>query len=508
MVPNPQTDASAQRGTKRKRPEGGKTKAPPVKRETPGELIGKKLHHGLHEVRKAAKKAVAFELRKLIKRLKAARGEKPQKGNVKGDDPAELERQLEVLKHVDHEPFANTALKTKIMKDRLLSENEDVKAAVAEKLSENLVQPQEPGSSAAKVHGRLLSSKTIAEVVHTVVDSLRDIVDPSLAKAKARVQSQEAESSEEESDEEEEADVDVERPATKSKKARVAAPGDSDTENENEESGSEEEVDNAGWESGTVDGYEDGAGWESGSVDGGNYAMVGSSDESQDEDEDDDDDSEEDSAPPAKQPKTKPPAAPKDTKSKSKTIGAESTFLPSLSVGFTRGDSDASDLSDADAEAAAADMPRKNRRGQRARRAIWEKKYGKNANHVKKQHETSGAQNARQWGGGKGNNGKNQGQRQGQGRGPRDGAPPRGRPGAGQHGPGQRGNAGGPLPPPVDGGWPKRQAGAGGAGAGSGAGGKKSDDKPLHPSWEAKRKLKEKLNPSIIPAQGKKIKFS
>lgn len=35
----------------------------------------------------------------------------------------------------------------------------------------------------------------------------------------------------------------------------------------------------------------------------------------------------------------------------------------------------------------------------------------------------------------------------------------------------------------------------------------KDKDKPLHPSWEAKRKLKEKQNDAIVPSQGKKIKF-
>ena len=33
------------------------------------------------------------------------------------------------------------------------------------------------------------------------------------------------------------------------------------------------------------------------------------------------------------------------------------------------------------------------------------------------------------------------------------------------------------------------------------------DDKPLHPSWEAKRKQKDKERGNIIPGQGKKIKF-
>ena len=46
-------------------------------------------------------------------------------------------------------------------------------------------------------------------------------------------------------------------------------------------------------------------------------------------------------------------------------------------------------------------------------------------------------------------------------------------------------------------------------GAAGGHGGKAAQgDKPLHPSWEAKKRLKEKLNPGIKPAQGKKITFS
>jgi hypothetical protein len=49
----------------------------------------------------------------------------------------------------------------------------------------------------------------------------------------------------------------------------------------------------------------------------------------------------------------------------------ESLFLPSLSVGFTRGDSD-SEWSDSEAKLADGDQ-RKNRRGQRARRAYVQK---------------------------------------------------------------------------------------------------------------------------------------
>ena len=63
-------------------------------------------------------------------------------------------------------------------------------------------------------------------------------------------------------------------------------------------------------------------------------------------------------------------------------------FLPSLATGFIPA-RDNDDWSDAEAEYADSGTRgppksmRKNRRGQRERRAIWEKKYGKNANHLK-----------------------------------------------------------------------------------------------------------------------------
>ena len=49
---------------------------------------------------------------------------------------------------------------------------------------------------------------------------------------------------------------------------------------------------------------------------------------------------------------------------KKSTSISQSTFLPSLSVGFVKGSDDSVDEGDG----RAADMPRKNRRGQRARR--------------------------------------------------------------------------------------------------------------------------------------------
>lgn len=267
--------------------------------------------------------------------------------------------------HADHEQFAHTALKTKLLKDKLLAQNEEVQSAVADKLSANLIAPQEAGSSAAKVYGRLLSSKTLAEAVHAVVDTLREVLDPSLAKEKTKGKSESQSQEVESRSEEDEEDVEV-RPA-KGKRPRLVEDGG--------QSGSEDDdIDDAGWESGTVDGG-DGAGWESGTVDGDDAQVAHfSDDESSSTEEESDEEASADTGdsdalpsdgPQVKtkpKPKPKPPAT--DSKGKAKTSGAESTFLPSLSVGFTRGDSDASDFSDGE-----ADAPRKNRRGQRARRA-------------------------------------------------------------------------------------------------------------------------------------------
>lgn len=114
-----------------------------------------------------------------------------------------------------------------------------------------------------------------------------------------------------------------------------------------------------GWDSGTVadEELEEDDGWESGSIIG--------EDEDDSADESDNDEEELAVEPPSKKsPKKVPPQAPPA----GKASALQSTFLPSLSVGFTRGESDDSDLSDSEVRAADIDI-KKNRRGQRARRA-------------------------------------------------------------------------------------------------------------------------------------------
>ncbi|KAI1777362.1 Bud-site selection protein [Hypoxylon cercidicola] len=67
-----------------------------------------------------------------------------------------------------------------------------------------------------------------------------------------------------------------------------------------------------------------------------------------------------------------------------------SAFLPTLMGGYISGsESEASDLDDG--------PPRKNRRGQRARQAIWEKKYKDKAKHIQKQQELASSGRDQGW---------------------------------------------------------------------------------------------------------------
>lgn len=207
-------------------------------------------------------------------------------------------------------------------------------------------------------------------------------------------------------------------------------------------------------------------------------------------------------------------AAPSKKKSKSSTTAntqklqnftMDSTFLPTLMGGYISGSESASDVDIAPS--------RKNRRGQRARQAIWEKKFKEEAKHLKKQQAARDAgwdmkrgaveSDGKPWKKGslldrKSN--KKEGGEEGGEAAQTEGA------GAAERG-GDRGGRGGRG----------SHGGRGGGSFGSGRGDaapaaparapkKRDDSGPLHPSWEAKKKAKEKEMLSA-PFQGKKITF-
>ncbi|EPS33848.1 hypothetical protein PDE_08810 [Penicillium oxalicum 114-2] len=154
------------------------------------------------------------------------------------------------------------------------------------------------------------------------------------------------------------------------------------------------------------------------------------------------------------------------------------TFLPSLMMGgyWSGSEEEATD------DDAAAPPKRKNRMGQQARRALWEKKYGAKANHIQEEQRKQKYSRDSGWDTRKGATGGPGGR--GGGRGGRGGF------GAGRPFNPHDQHYGGDTARPSHSNKPR---------------GPPKDTGPLHPSWEAKKKLKEQASTATF--QGKKVVF-
>ncbi|KAL7910808.1 Bud-site selection protein [Trichoderma velutinum] len=148
----------------------------------------------------------------------------------------------------------------------------------------------------------------------------------------------------------------------------------------------------------------------------------------------------------------------------------DSTFLPTLMGGYISGSESASDI----------EAPPKKRRGQRARQAIWEKKYGASAKHLQKA-ATKGGRDAG-WDMKRGAVGQED---QGRGKPWKRGSRPAGGDSRG-YSQGRGGIAQESKKPP-----PKPT--------------KKDNEGPLHPSWEARKKAKEAQK--SVAFAGQKVVF-
>ncbi|KAF8627437.1 hypothetical protein AX17_006251 [Amanita inopinata Kibby_2008] len=412
-------DDSEKHGTKRKKS--------PLSMEDLGPRLRRKLHHELAEVRKSAKKAKTFEIRKIVKKLKFLRSKEHSLPEVKS-----LEAQLVILKELSSVIVGNTALASKARKNKFFRSTEHVEAAIDEEIGFDILTTALAGSPQHIAQSKLLSSKGLAEQVATAIHALEHMIgarddadnktDLSRAVKKRRLSSQKGVS---------DGMIPMEEPGGDTSSLGVQDVRQPLDKISNDENDSEEE-----WESGTV------------------------AEESEDVSDEDDGISSSDDLEKQGKKLVKPVTM--------STSGMQSTFLPSLAVGFVRGDSDDSDWSKD--EVNIVEPEKKNRRGQRARRAIWEKKYGKNANHKKKELEEKR--------GGKGEEARRRSHNKESKR-------------ATQRKPGSE------------------------ALAVANTGGYKTEDtrvshnpeRPLHPSWEAKKRLKEKMSLGIVPSQGKKIVF-
>lgn len=197
----------------------------------------------------------------------------------------------------------------------------------------------------------------------------------------------------------------------------------------------------------------------------------GGSDPEDDEDDDDNHDNEEEEAPVKAKAGKKvtsrgvslsPSPEPQRKRSKKAVTGrpTDSTFLPSLMGGYVSGSESASDVDVA---------PVKKRRGQRARQAIWEKKYGSNANHIKVAAKNgSGRGRDSGWDMKRGAVDGSDDRRTPWKKGVKNPFSPSGGGGGGGSAPQRESRPA--RPPPQT---------------------KRDDEGPLHPSWEARKKAKE-----------------
>ncbi|KAH6605900.1 bud22 family [Trichoderma cornu-damae] len=152
----------------------------------------------------------------------------------------------------------------------------------------------------------------------------------------------------------------------------------------------------------------------------------------------------------------------------------DSTFLPTLMGGYISGSESASDI----------EAPPKKRRGQRARQAIWEKKYGASAKHLQKAAAKGGRDAG--WDMKRGAVGPED---QGRGKGWKRGGRLASRPAGGDkrgYSQGRGGNS------PQESRAPPKPT-------------KKDDQGPLHPSWEARKKAKQAEKGAAF--SGQKIVF-
>jgi hypothetical protein len=240
-----------------------------------------------------------------------------------------------------HEPIANTVFKSKLNKDRMLSANNDIQAIISKELDNDLVISAPPGSPAAKVQSRLLSSKTLAAEVAAVVEDLKIYLHPEHSEHVKKS----------------DAGLIAERPtlALRDGTSETARNGDTiDSEQDAEVDDGSGEMDDVGWESGSIGGEFQTVT----DLDPGGSDQSGSSFEGQGDSEDEEESDANLQVNSLQRRGDVPPTR----------LKSQSTFLPSLAVGYIPVNPDDSDWSDGDNKV--ADGPRKkNRRGQRARRA-------------------------------------------------------------------------------------------------------------------------------------------
>jgi hypothetical protein len=361
---------------------------PPRAVETIQRTIRSSITNGTKNVFRALKKVRGHETQKLVKRLKKDRTDR-------------LEKELEAVKAIGGEELH------KIAEEHVLRCIGKKKRITLHPLwPKDLTIPELKKEEEAKMNvlSRLYGAPAVKEVITEVLKGveetmgIKDEVEAKATKeAAAKEDNTKSEKKEKKEKEAKEAtEKERKKPVTKATEEEEEEDEEEEGENEPEEDLNEDDL----WDRLMDPKSKDFAAFED---------RIGASDD-EDEDDDDthdeltrtddewsggseaeDDDEDEKKAP---EPKKKTLAVavekPKKASKAAPASSASSTFLPSLMSGYVSGGD-----SDPDAEwhqqnakrGPPEKKERKNRMGQQARRALWEKKFGARANHVRQQEE-------------------------------------------------------------------------------------------------------------------------
>ncbi|KAF5612948.1 bud22 family [Fusarium subglutinans] len=357
--------------------------------------LGDKLEKHCNDVSKALKAAKGLERQRYSKRL--------HEDGVEPDKKERLEREVTVLKSLDLHRTARAHLYSSILKVKDLAASTDLPEEIRTGVPKPELTPEEQAALhnvTSGLYNRELVKQAITRAITTFCQAL-DVPLPGKAK---RVRKPKKEERKEQPSDRIEGES---KPETRTSKEDVRASIEKDVEAEEEESefegfsdhdgpiqepeelGSEDEAKEeksmskydhllgGSSDSEDEDGFDDERferfkGKEKVNLDdisvSGSDAAPELGFESEEEDDEELSVSASPSPPPAKKKKSK-------DKASAPARPHESTFLPTLMGGYISGSESASDIDVA---------PAKKRRGQRARQAIWEKKFGNKAKHLQK----------------------------------------------------------------------------------------------------------------------------
>ncbi|KAJ8104036.1 Bud-site selection protein [Lipomyces tetrasporus] len=356
-------------------------------------LVEQRIYYWIKELGRRLKRAKPLEIQRIVRKLKDARS------SNKADTIFKLERELQVIKGLDSNRIAQAHLWKRLRRNRFLYASQllpdsppKVETVKSEKGDDTLTPEQ--AAIRQDVTARLFKTKSIQAFVVEAIDGVVTAVElahNSLDRKKEKYNQPELQSDNEgeesrvEYGDEESQDSDDEQTSDRASGDKA----DVDEEGfDGEDGGSSSEIDISQYEGLVVDESDESE------VDGdagGQSIDYNEISNEEPEPEYDSSDPNQDSGPARSVAKTTMSETKISQKKGEipKTTGkrAENIVLPSLSVGYISPSESDDDFDAKQRGQPASAIQRKNRRGQRARQKIWEQKYGKNATHVKKKEQ-------------------------------------------------------------------------------------------------------------------------